>query len=139
MLLVQSKILLTFSSQLFPREFIDETRRTLSLLFPQADHQASRWFRGQAVKNHLDRRAGDCQFLKAEERNTAKFTYWRDRLIIAKEVFDDHEPRGLIQSWRDNRRAVQWWTFWIAIVVFILAVVQVTEGALQVYKAFHPS
>lgn len=127
------------ASNLFPSDFIEETRRTLSLLLPQSDRPARCWFRGQADRNHLDIKAGDCPFLKSEGRNTTKFTYWRDRLIIAKEVFDEHEPRGLIQSWRDNRKTAQWWTFWIAIVVFILAVIQVVQGTLQVYKAFRPS
>ena len=126
-------------SDIFPSGFVEETRRTLSLLLPQSDGPASRWFRRQAVRNHLDMKAGGCPFTKSEDRNTTKFTYWRDRLIIAKEVFDEHEPRGLIQSWRDNRKTAQWWTFWIAIVVFILAVIQVVQGTLQLYKAFHPS
>jgi hypothetical protein len=73
-----------------------------------------------------------------EGRNLNKFSYWRDRLIVIKEAYDDHEPRSLLQSWRDDRRPVQWWTFWIAVVVFVLAVIQVVEGGLQTYKAYYP-
>lgn len=59
--------------------------------------------------------------------------------MIAKEVFDEHQPRGILQVWQDNHDPVQWWTFWVALVVFALTFIAWVEGALQVYKAYHPS
>ena len=59
--------------------------------------------------------------------------------MMLKEVFDEAEPRNLWQLWFDNRKRVQWYTFWVAVLVFFLAMffglVQSIEGALQVYIA----
>jgi ABC-type Fe3+ transport system permease subunit len=59
---------------------------------------------------------------------------------MLKDVFDEAEPRSLAQLWYDRRKRVQWYTFWVAVLVFVLAVffglVQSIEGALQVYLAF---
>jgi hypothetical protein len=124
-------------SDLFPREFLEETRRTLSLLVPPS---AGRWLKRQQASNAvIDGRAGCCRYLRTEDRKIERFDYWRDRLIILKEAYDDHEPQGLRQFWRDDRKIREWWTFWIAVVVFIVAVIQCVEGALQVYKAYYPS
>ncbi|KAK8086115.1 hypothetical protein PG994_001089 [Apiospora phragmitis] len=56
---------------------------------------------------------------------------------------DDATPRTIAQWWHDRRNGVQWYTFWVAILVLILTtllgVVQCVESALQVYKAYVPS
>jgi hypothetical protein len=71
------------------------------------------------------------------------FRYWRERLCILKQVFDEAEPATLSQWWYDRRKGPQWYTFWVAVAVLVLTVffgfVQSIEGALQVYKAYHPS
>jgi len=67
--------------------------------------------------------------------------FWRDWLVILKQTFDDATPKTLSQWWHDRR--MQWYTFWVAILVFLittfLGVVQAVEGALQVYKSFEHS
>lgn len=63
--------------------------------------------------------------------------------MMLKQAYDETTPRGLPQWWYDRRNGVQWYTFWTAIVVLVLTVffglVQSVEGAIQVYKAYHPS
>lgn len=77
-----------------------------------------------------------------EERQIERFRYWRDRLVILKQACDDATPRTISQWWHDRRNGVQWYTFWVAILVLILTtllgLVQCVESALQVYKAFVP-
>jgi hypothetical protein len=124
---------------IFPDNFLDETRRTLSLMLPIADKESMKWFNSEQRRLGLDVAAGDCRHLRATQRTIQGFNFWRDRLIMTKEVFDLSQPNGLLQFWRDDRNRVQWWTFWIAIVVFLLTLVGVIESALQVYKAYHPS
>jgi hypothetical protein len=50
---------------------------------------------------------------------------------------------SILQFWYDRRNKVQWYTFWIAVLILCLTVffglVQSIEGALQVYKAYHPT
>ena len=71
-------------------------------------------------------------------RQIRNFRYWRDRLIVLKQAFDDSEPHTVSQWWQDDRKKVQWYTFWVAILVLIittfLGVVQCVEGVLQVVK-----
>jgi hypothetical protein len=80
--------------------------------------------------------------LNAERRQIENFRYWQDRLVILKEVYDEVRPNTLSQWWYDRRNGVQWYTFWVALWVLTLTIifglVQCIEGALQVYKAFHP-
>lgn len=126
--------------KIFPAGFLQETERTLALMIPAAaDRPTKSWFRSELLKRNIDPRCGNCRHLKASERHLRDFEFWKDRIIIVKEVFDEHQPRSVLQAWRDNRNPVQWWTFWIAIVVFLLTVLACVEGALQVYKAYHPS
>jgi hypothetical protein len=70
--------------------------------------------------------------------------FWRDRLVILKQAFDDAKPRTLRQAWADRRNPSQWYNFWVAGLLIIgftlfLGTIQCVEGALQVYKAYHPT
>jgi hypothetical protein len=58
--------------------------------------------------------------------------------MIVKEVYDERELRGFLQFPRDDRRP-QYWTFWVAVSAFLLSLIACVEGAMQVYKAYHPS
>jgi len=76
------------------------------------------------------------------DRRAMNFEYWRDELMTLKERFDQPKPTSISQFWHDRRNGPQWYTFWIAVTVLCLTVffglVQSIEGALQVYKAYHP-
>ena len=134
------------SKSFFPPGFIEETLKTLALLLPQYDQQSRKWFRNHRIKWYLDDKAATCGHLTTEERQIENFVFWHDRLVILKQVFDDAEPSTISQWWGDRRRKVQWYTFWVAALVLFLTiltiffgVIQVIEGGLQVYKAYHPS
>lgn len=140
---------------MFPDSFIDETVRTIALLFPQAEFGATRrlaitggskrkWFQPLRHKHKdlvLDPRLVLCGSPKTENRQIDRFYFWRDRLVILKQAFDEATPRTLSQWWHDGRDGVQWSTFWVAILVLIittsLGIIQCVEGALQVYKSFN--
>lgn len=46
-----------------------------------------------------------------------------DRVSILKQAFDDSEPKSISQWWYDDRKRVQWYTFWIAALVLLLTVI----------------
>ncbi|KAH0592188.1 hypothetical protein MHUMG1_10044 [Metarhizium humberi] len=81
--------------------------------------------------------------MRLDHRQIEEFHFWNNRLIILKQAFDQSRPATISQWWWDRRNGVQWYTFWVAIVVLFLTIffgmAQSVEGALQVYKAFHPS
>lgn len=58
---------------------------------------------------------------------------------MLKQVYDEAQPKTLRQWWHDRRNAVQWYTFWVAVLVLILTVVfgliQSIEGAIQAYTS----
>lgn len=126
---------------LYPPGLIEETLRTLALLFPQTDQSTRRWVK--LLPTNIDKRVRCCGHLRSIDRHSQNFSYWKDRLVLLKEVFDEAEPRSLSQWWFDRRKRVQWYTFWVAIMVLLLTIffgiVQSIEGALQVYKAYHPA
>lgn len=116
-----------------PAGFLEEPRRTLALLLPIADRGTKSWLTAERQRRKIDPRCGSCPYLKASQRHTREFSFWKERLLIVKDVFDEHQPKGIRQIWRDNRDPVQWWTFGVAIIVFaVMVVVSCVEGALQV-------
>lgn len=131
------------TSMLFPPALAEETLRTLALLFPQSDSATTRWIAKLPSSMHLDSQLGKCGQLRIDDRQIENFRFWHDRLVILKETFDESRPSTLSQWWCDRRNGVQWYTFWVAILVLFLTiffgVVQSIEGALQVYKAYHPT
>jgi hypothetical protein len=130
-------------STLFPPGLMEETLRTLALLFPQSDKDTAKWFNKLPRSLHIDSQAFSCGHLKADERHVENFKLWHDRLVILKQVFDESRPSTISQWWCDRRNGVQWYTFWVAILILFLTIffgmVQSIEGALQVYKAYHPT
>ncbi|KAK7979836.1 hypothetical protein PG989_012293 [Apiospora arundinis] len=138
---------------LFPDGLVDEILRTLALLLPEAQFgrrsrgAGRKWLRQTRLREAdgrvLDMRLAHCGNLQMEERQIEHFTYWRDRLVILKQAYDDATPRTIAQWWHDRRNGVQWYTFWVAILVLVLTaflgLVQCVESALQVYKAYVPS
>ncbi|KAF1943745.1 hypothetical protein EJ02DRAFT_432910 [Clathrospora elynae] len=125
---------------IFPDGLIEETLRTLALLFPQSDLAIRDWYRRLSTSLDLDPQLVLCGHLKTDDRQIEKFTHWHDRIVVLKQVFDEATPRTLLQWWHDRRNGVQWYTFWVAIVVLALTLffglIQSVEGALQVYGTF---
>ncbi|KAH7156050.1 hypothetical protein EDB81DRAFT_645679, partial [Dactylonectria macrodidyma] len=133
---------------LLPTGLAEETLRTLALLFPQSITQGARgskttklsWFRRPRDRAActVDERLGRCGNLHAEARELKNFKFWRDRIVILKQVYDEASPRTLSQFWYDRRNGVQWYTFWAALLVLFFTVVfgvlQCVEGG---YEAWH--
>ncbi|KAJ2895773.1 hypothetical protein MKZ38_006166 [Zalerion maritima] len=125
---------------ILPPGLAEETMQTLTLLFPSSDRKIRKWFLKLPEASSLDRRVVQCGRLKADHRKIDRFVFWRDRLVILKQAFDEAQPKTLSQWWLDRRNAVQWYTFWVALMVLVLTVVfgliQCIEGGLQVYASF---
>lgn len=125
---------------MYPSGFVEETIRTLALLFPQNDADTRKWLSVQLGRQGIDETLGRCGSLTGFERRFEQFSFWHNRLVILKQAFDEAQPRTLLQSWADRRNLVQWCTFWAAILVFFFTLffgmIQSVEGAIQVYLAY---
>lgn len=63
------------SSSVFPDGFIEETLRTISLLFPQYDKESRKWFKAQQRRLSLDGDTCTCRHLTTEERQIENFVF----------------------------------------------------------------
>src|SRR3569833_1095939 len=94
------------SSVLLPKALVEETLRTLALLFPRGDKATSRWYARQEDTGELDWAVLNCEPLS---RNIGEYHYWHDRLIMLKEKFDDPPQKMSVrQLWCIDQRGVQW-------------------------------
>jgi len=129
--------------QLFPPGLLEETLRTLALLFSPHDSATEKFFHALDDTTVLDKQLTCCAPLHLRERQIEKFEFWHDRLVMLKQAFDQSRPATLSQWWHDRRNGVQWYTFWVAIVVLFLTIffgmAQTILSAMQVYKAYHPT
>jgi hypothetical protein len=60
--------------------------------------------------------------VRGRDQRIEHFHFWYDRLIILKQAFDESSPQTSGQLWNDRRNPVQWFTIWLAILVFFVAV-----------------
>ncbi|RFU25931.1 hypothetical protein B7463_g10397, partial [Scytalidium lignicola] len=127
---------------LFPDNLLDETCQTLALLLPRSNMDCQEWFKRQQKLNlnTIDNLAGNStsSLAAAEIRMPSNYNYWQERLDILHKAFEDSQPKGLYMFWKDRRNRVQWYTFWIAVVVLILTIVfgliQSITGILQLLR-----
>ena len=118
---------------------IAETLRTLALLFPQGEKSTEKWYSKQSNPEELDTEVLFCGNIVDDFRRIEKYTFWHDRLVILKEAFDESQPKTVTQLWNDRREGSQWYALWVAIsITLFFGLVQSIEGAIQVYKAYHP-
>ncbi|RSL77248.1 hypothetical protein CEP51_009233 [Fusarium floridanum] len=136
-----------------PSGLAEESLKTLAILFPQSDHWSSlrstrkkRVWLGRLRANSdctIDDRLACCGTPNVVDRQLSNFSFWRDRLVIIKDAYDQSTPDSFSQWWYDRRNGVQWHNFWVAIVVLGLTaffgLIQCILAAIQVYKAYHPS
>lgn len=128
--------------QALPDRLLLETLQTLSLLIPRANRDCKIWFEKVYTKyaENIDHGAGDVEMLHWA-RSPEKYKYWGQRLITIKMAYDASEPKNLGQWWHDRRRRVEWYTFWVAVLVVFLTIVfgliQSITGVMQVYYASH--
>lgn len=127
-------------NSLLPDGFIEETLRTLALLFPQGDEDTKKWYYKQDDPEELDSGVMNCGNLQDNYRQIEKYRFWHDRLVILKEAFDESQPKTVSQLWNDRREGSQWYALWVAIgITLFFGLVQSIEGAFQVYKSYNPS
>ena len=105
-----------------PPGLAQETICTLSLLIPPALGETNAWFRQEQRLHSLDTQAGLCPRLSTSQRQIENFLYWRHRLVLLKRTYDEVEPDNLSRLWWDDRKKQQWFTFWVAVLVFIMTV-----------------
>jgi hypothetical protein len=136
----------SFQKPIFPAGLVEETLKTLTLLLPESDRQTRLWVKEQIATHKVFKLDGHLAQLgpsRARDRRFENFTYWHDRLIMLKQAFDDSTPSTPAQWWHDRRNMVQWYTFWVAIIVFLMTLffglIQSSEGALQVYVSWKPA
>ncbi|PSN66368.1 hypothetical protein BS50DRAFT_610987 [Corynespora cassiicola Philippines] len=125
---------------MLPKNITEETIRTLALLFPQTlDPSTRQWYRKISTHMSLDPQLFLCGKLKTANRQIETFSFWRDRLVILKQAFDDSHPQSFSQWFHDRRNGVQWYTFWVAMVVLgltlLFGLIQSIEGAIQVWAS----
>lgn len=150
--LTEKKSLASHSTVL-PEGLAEETLRTLAILFPQSDYCGSlrstgnkrAWLRRLRAHSlcEMDRRLTWCGTPGMDDRQPARFRFWRDRLVVVEEVYDQSTPDSFPQWWHDRRNGVQWHNFWVAMVVLgltaLFGMIQCVLAAIQVHKAYHPS
>lgn len=128
----------TPQDQVLPEQLILETLQSLTLLIPRSNVHCKRWFTKHAKS--IDAGAGDVEPLRWA-RLPEKYKYWGQRLETIRLAFDESEPKNLGQWWHDRRSKVQWYTFWVAILVLVLTIIfgliQSVTGVMQVYYAAH--
>jgi hypothetical protein len=116
--------------------FIDETLQTIALLLPRSNTDCRSWFEKRVKQSSID---PEILNLDAAPRDINRYVYWHDRLLILQEAFDDAEPSSLSQWWFDRRKKVQWYTFWVAIVILLLTIVfgliQSITGIVQAWAS----
>ena len=118
------------TDSIFPDGLLDETIRTLDLLFPFGDDRTKKYleddgqvFYGLSLPRHS-------QFVSAD---LSDFQYWRDRLAVLYDVLD-RPPSRIPGMWTDRRNPMQWWTFWLAVFFSTLTLVFGIAGLILGFK-----
>jgi hypothetical protein len=76
--------------------------------------------------------------------NLKHFNYWRERLEVLQDAYEvSDSARTVLKVLRDRKNGNSWLNSWAAIVAIaftlFFGMVQSIEGAIQVYKAYHPA
>ncbi|TDZ31027.1 hypothetical protein C8035_v002309 [Colletotrichum spinosum] len=136
-----------YKNAVFPEGLLQETVDTLALIFPNSEFgtvggfvcRRRKWLEELWSRHRdqcIDTGTGTGERLQAEARRIEKSRFWRDRLVVLEQAYDDATPSSMSQWWHDRRNRVVWCTFWIAIFVLILGVivgvVQSVLGGIQV-------
>lgn len=128
-------------SLLYPRGFLQETERTLALLFDPLGDNTSKRTRRIERRNHVDLEARIHSLINSEALlDIRTYPYWQERLRRICMVYEDAQPKNIRQWWFDRRNRFNWATFWAAFVVFCLTlvfgIISSITGIMQVYASF---
>ena len=111
-----------------PAELLDETSRTLDLLFPSWDRNTKRMMKKLNLDFHR-------VYHRDRSLDLRDYPFWRDRVL---ELYEDvylAPPEGCAQLWYDRRDPQKFWTFWVALVVLLLTVLSTIATLLQTVLA----
>lgn len=106
-----------------------EVQRTLAILVPKKNGKVVAWYREKAFQHRLDEWTMEYGTLDQESRQLESFKYFRDRLVILKQCYDDIEPSTVTQFWYDRRNGPQFFQLMNALLVTILTAVTIFFGA----------
>ena len=125
----------------YPPGFLQETERTLALLFDPVGNETSKRTRRIERKNHVDLEAAIHSLITSDARlDLRTYPYWQEHLREICKVYEEAQPKSLRQWWFDRRNRFNWATLWAAIVVFcltlIFGVISSITGIMQVYASF---
>jgi hypothetical protein len=136
---------------MYPDKFVRETLDTLTLLFPGKDRKTTQWLDGELLESPLLTKV-DLGLLSMgswnaghASRRLENFRFWRSRLGALKDAVKEATPfsEDVIRTLRDRKQGDRWFNSWVAVVAIGLTLffglVQSVEGAVQVYKAYHPA
>jgi len=117
-----------------PVTVLNETILSLNLLFPHWDPLTEDFMRQHEQSFHLDGPFDDSHPLHLSD-----FDHWRNRLLELHQIFHA-PPVGWTQIWADRRNPLQWYTFWIAIIILVLTIVfgviSSVTAIIQTYIAY---
>ena len=135
-------------SPIFPDGLIEETLDMLALPFPESDRKVRRRLlekqRANSTQTAVDSASTQCGNFRPGYpfRRLRRFQFWRDRLVLLEEAVEEATPTSKALLKKDSKRGDHWLDPRIAIVAIGLTLffrlVQSVEGAVQVYKAYHP-
>ncbi|KAJ9643964.1 hypothetical protein H2199_003830 [Coniosporium tulheliwenetii] len=117
-----------------PLHILEETIKTLDALFPWNDE----------TSDFLDKHSKDFHLLTPPSDtpiDLQEFTFYRDRLL---EIITEFQtpPRDWRTIWKDRRNPMQFWTFWLGLLIVILTLIfgflSALIAGLQLRIAQHP-
>ena len=118
------------TDSIFPDGLLDETIRTLDLLFPFGDDRTKKYlesegqvFYGLTLPRHS----------LYESANLNEFDYWRDRLAVLNDVLDQPPSRFPAMLY-DRRNPMQRWIFWLAVFFSVLTLSFGVAGLILGFK-----
>ena len=103
--------------QSFPPELIEETLRTLELLFPFGNKKAKKMLKEEKMMSLY---TAEEDIPEPRKDGIASYTYWRNRLLTLQDLLD-RPPETVYQTIRDRRNLSSWTALWGGVVfIFIL-------------------
>ncbi len=118
------------TNTIFPDGLLDETIRTLDLLFPFGDDRTKEYLEDEGQVFYGLNPPHHSQYMSADLN---EFDYWRDRLTVLYDVIDQPPNRfpGMLY---DRRNPIQRWTFWLAVFFSVLTLIFGVAGLILGFK-----
>ena len=100
------------------------------MLFPQWDTATQKLLQKHNQTFHYM-----VPFVGPNRLDFSDFHFWKDRLIELHEVVYCAPPESWKQLWLDRRNPHQYYTFWIALIVFALSLVSCIASIIQAWAS----